>query len=244
MRKPTPVTSGGLRSIPKRVVRGIKHRLPETMLNSFEKTYWRRPDWWNMWVREPAPYHSRDLYTEAGRIELESVAAASWYRPYWSQMKAFVVPSFSDCHIRLNVKGREANGVIDPADYESACDEIEAELRSIIDARTDTPIVDEVLRTRSADPMAEIGPSPDLVVTFHRVTDVVRHPRLGVIGPVPLMRMGEHTPDGWALITTADGQRQDLGTLEPKDLTSTVVGLLGVPDSPLITGRDALADQD
>ncbi len=121
-------------------------------------------------------------------------------------MKAFVIPSFSDCHIRLNVKGRERDGILDPAEYATACDQIEAELRLLVDPRTGGPIVNEVLRIRSDDPMAEIGPSPDLVVTFHHVTDVVEHPALGLIGPAPLMRMGEHTPEGWAVIRTPDGE--------------------------------------
>jgi len=240
LRRPTPVTSTGLRALPKRLVRRIRHHLPETALNQFEKRYWKRPDWWNMNVRQPAPYHSRDLYAEAARIELESVAAASWYRPYWSQMRAFVLPSFSDCHLRLNLRGRERDGIVDLDDYATVCDEVEAELRSLLDARTGEPIVDKVLRPREDDPMAEIGPDPDLVVTFHVTTDTLRHPDVGVVGPAPLMRMGEHTPDGWAMIATPEGERSEMGTLEPRDLTATVIGLLGLPDSPLVTGTDAL----
>lgn len=240
LRKPTPVTSRGIRSLPKRIVRRIRHHLPETALNTFEKMYWRRPDWWDMRLREPAPYHSRDLYTEAHRIELESVAASSWYRPFWPRMKAFVVPSFSDCHIRLNVRGRERDGIVDPVDYASVCDEIEAELRLLVDARTGEPIVNEVIRARLDAPMDEIGPAPDLVVTFHTVTDIVRHPTVGLIGPSPLMRVGEHTPDGWAMISTPEGERADLGTIEPRDLTATVVRLLDLPESPLVTGSDGL----
>ena len=240
LRKPTPVTTGGPRSIPKRLVRRLRHHLPEAALNRFEKTYWKRPDWWDMNVREPAPYHSRDLYAEAARIELESVAAASWYRPFWSQMRAFVIPSFSDCHIRLNVRGRERDGMVDLDDYESVCDEVEAQLRSLVDARTGEAVVDQVLRVRQDDPMAEIGPGPDLVVTLHATTDIIRHPDVGLVGPCPLMRMGEHTPDGWAMIATPDGERSDLGTIEPRDLTATVIGLLGLKESPLVTGVDAL----
>ena len=241
---PTPVTTGGLRSIPKRMVRRLRHHLPEAMLNSFERTYWRRPDWWEMHVREPAPYHSRDVYSEAGRIELESVAASSWYRPHWSGMKAFVLPSFSDCHVRLNVIGRERDGVVPAEEYDAACDEVEAELRSLVDARTGQPIIDEVLRVRRDDPLADIGPAPDLIVTFTAVTDVVRHPTLGVIGPVPIMRAGEHTPEGWVTIVTPGQEHADLGSAEPRDLTATINDLLGVPQSPLVTGTSVLDHSD
>lgn len=243
MRRPAPVTSTGVRSLPKRAVRRVRHHLPETALNWFEKKYWRRPDWWEMRHREPAPYHSRDLYGEASRIELESIAASSWYRTSWPQMKAFVIPSFSDCHIRLNVRGRERDGIIDLADYDAAADEVEAELRALTDARTGKPIVEDVIRIRQDDPTADIGPALDLVVTFNATTDILRHPTVGLIGPSPLMRMGEHTPNGWAMISTPDGVREDLGTMEPRDLTATVVGLMGLDKSPSVTGKDRL-DQD
>jgi predicted AlkP superfamily phosphohydrolase/phosphomutase len=236
MTRPAPVTTGGLRGLAKRGVRRVRHQLPAEHLNTFERTYWRRPDWWEMHLREPAPYHSRDLLAEASRIELESVAASSWYRSHWPGMTAFVLPSFSDCHIRLNVKGRERDGVIEADDYHAACERVTDELRRLVDARTGRPIVDEVIRVRERDPMAEIGPAPDLIVTFTAVTDVVRHPDVGIIGPAPIMRAGEHTPHGWASIVTPGGDRNDLGSIEPRDLTATVSDLLGRPSSPLLTG--------
>ncbi|MGK2955528.1 MAG: alkaline phosphatase family protein [Solirubrobacterales bacterium] len=237
---PTPVTSSGLRSIPKRAVRRFKHLLPMSALGRFEKLYWRRPDWWEMQLRSPAPYRSRDLFAEAARQESEAVVATSWYRPYWSKMQAFVIPSFSDCHIRLNVKGRERDGVIAEADYDRVCDEVETFLRKITDARTGEPVVDEVLRLRKDDPMAAIGPAPDLVVSFTHVADVVHHPDVGTVGRCPLMRMGEHTPHGWAVISTPDGAVGDLGSFEPRDLTATVIDLLGVPAAPTTTGRSLI----
>lgn len=241
---PTPVMSGGLGGLAKRIVRRVRHHLPEQKLNTFERTYWRRPDWWNMQIREPAPYHSRDLYAEAARLELESVAAASWYRPHWHGMKAFVLPSFSDCHIRLNLIGRERDGVIAATEYDAACDEVEAELRKLVDARTGEPIIAEVHRLRSDDPFADIGPAPDLVVTFTAVTDVVRHPTIGVVGPAPIMRAGEHTPEGWATIVTPGSEPADLGTAEPRDLAATVIELLDRPISPLLTGTSVLDRAD
>jgi predicted AlkP superfamily phosphohydrolase/phosphomutase len=236
LRKPTPVTDGGRRGWAKRAVRRLRHHLPASRLNTFERLYWRRPDWWHMHLRTPAPYARRDVLAEGGRIELESVVATSWYRTYWHRMRAFVVPSFSDCHIRLNVRGREANGIVDPAKYDEECDAVERMLRELVDARSGQPIVKDVTRPRRDDPMAPIGPAPDLVASFTQVTDVVRDPVAGLIGPAPLARMGEHTSRGWVAIWTPDGTRADHGTCRPRDLTATVTELLGVPPSPLITG--------
>jgi predicted AlkP superfamily phosphohydrolase/phosphomutase len=241
LRVPAPVTARGPRSIPTRVIRRLKSMLPDTAIGKLEKLYWRRPDWWEMNLREPVPFESRDLFGEASRLELESIVATSWYRPHWSKMKAFVIPSFSDCHIRLNVRGRERDGMVELDDYDQVCDDVERELRLLVDARTNEPIVGEILRPRRDDPMAEIGPAPDLIVSFTHVADAIRHPALGVVGPCPLMRMGEHTPNGWAAIVTPEGGSEDLGTFEPRDLTATVVDLLGVPESPTVTGRSHLS---
>jgi len=239
---PTPTTAKGRTGLAKRVVRRIRHHLPATALNAFERTYWHRPNWWEMHLRPAASETSRDLYAEAARLELESVVATSWYRPHWGKMKAFVIPSFSDCHIRINLKGREAHGIVEPDDYEAVLDEVEADLRKIVDARTGEPVVDYVIRMRAKDPNASIGPAPDLVVSFKAVTDVISHPEVGVVGPAPLMRMGEHTPNGWAAISTRDGVRADLGAHQPRDLTATVIELLGLAPSPLVTGTSFAPD--
>jgi predicted AlkP superfamily phosphohydrolase/phosphomutase len=241
LRTPTPVTGAGPGALAKRAVRRIRHHLPETKLNAFERRYWRRPDWWEMHLREPAPYERRDLLTEAGRRELESVAGASWYRHLWSQMPAFVVPSFSDCHLRVNLRGRERDGLVDLDEYEAELDRLEADLRALTDARTGEPIVAEAYRPRAKDPLASIGPVADLIVSFSAVTDVVRHPEVGTVGPSPLLRIGEHTPDGWAAISRPDLAPGRLGAIEPRDLTATVVDLLGLAPSPTVTGTSALA---
>merc|ERR1711916_253537 len=49
---------------------------------------------------------------------------AYWYSNMWSKMRAFALPAYSDGYIRINLKGRDANGIVDPKDYERTCDEI------------------------------------------------------------------------------------------------------------------------
>ena len=244
LRMPTPVTGHGAGALAKRAVRRVRHHLPATQLNAFERRYWRRPDWWEMHVREPAPYERRDLLTESGRRELESVAGASWYRHLWHRMPAFVVPSFSDGHLRLNLRGRERDGIIDGDDYEDALDRLEADLRELTDARTGEPIIGDAHRPRRKDPLAPIGPTADLIVSFNAVTDVVRHPAVGVVGPSPLLRTGEHTASGWLAVVDAELGPGELGPIEPRDLPATVVHLLGLAPSPTVTGTSALSRSD
>ena len=76
---------------------------------------------------------------------------ANWYRPYWPEMKAFALPSYSEGYVRINVKGRERNGIVDPADYSAVCDELCALITHMTDARTGKPMVERIIRTRTAE---------------------------------------------------------------------------------------------
>ena len=73
-----------------------------------------------------------------------------WYSPSWPEMKAFALPSFSEGYVRLNVRGRERDGVIEPADYSRVCDEIEGLLGQVRNARTGSPMLRKVLRSRAS----------------------------------------------------------------------------------------------
>ena len=41
------------------------------------------------------------------------------YRPHWPRMPAFALPSFYDGRIRINLRGRERHGLVDPSRYET-----------------------------------------------------------------------------------------------------------------------------
>lgn len=234
---PTPTTCSGLRSLPTKAVRALRHRLPAERLNDFEKRYWKRPDWWNMHIRPVTPPQRRDVYTEAQWIEMESAASASWYRTYWPQMDYFVVPSFSDCHIRINLVGRERDGRVPLADYEATLDRIEADLRNVVNPRTGVPVFGDFYRVRADDPFSETGPAPDLVVTAVEVADVIEHPEVGNVGSSPLMRMGEHSRNAWALFPNEAGSRESAEVYEPKDLPATLLEILGRVPGPSVSGR-------
>ena len=127
-----------------------------------------------------------------------------WYHPAWRGMRAFALPSFSEGYVRLNVRGREAGGIVDAADYDAVCEEITLELHRLTDARTGKPAVKRVVRTRKGPhgPAAE-GEQPsdaDLIVIWEGVPiDVADHPKAGRIGPVPFKRSGSHVHRGFLM---------------------------------------------
>ncbi len=166
---------------------------------------------------------------------LQDWHVATWYQPWWSQMPAFVLPSFADAHFRINIVGRERDGIVDRGDYRQACDEIEAWVRSCRSARTGQSVVADVWRPRADDPFEPMSPDADLVVSFSEDTDALEHPDLGSAGPFPAARTGTHSANGFALFVGADIRAgEQLETRELVDLPATILALAGVtPRHPL-----------
>ena len=151
-------------------------------------------------------------------------------------MKAFALPSVSDGYIRLNVKGREEEGLVDPKDYDAVCDEIAEMLTQVIDARTGEKIISKVLRVRKTPFETDSRQSPaDLIVLFQEEmpTDTVDSPALGRIGPLPFFRPGGHQKQGSTIrncfmvrpAQSVDCEISASGSLE--DIPATIAALLG-----------------
>jgi predicted AlkP superfamily phosphohydrolase/phosphomutase len=158
-------------------------------------------------------------------------------------MRAFALPSVAHGYVRLNVRGRERDGVVPPLEYEAVCDELAGELRALRDARSGGPLVRDVVRTRAT--AMDDGPhlpDADLVVFYHPMpVDVVDSPRVGRIGPVPWSRTGGHTNAGFAIVRApgcAPGSTLPPGHV--RDLAPTMLALLGAPIPPALDGRSLL----
>jgi predicted AlkP superfamily phosphohydrolase/phosphomutase len=162
-----------------------------------------------------------------------------WYQPAWPRMKAFALPSFSEGYLRLNVRGRERDGVVDPADYNRTCDEIEALLGQVRNPRTGSPMLRKVVRCRaSVDEHDPKMPDPDLVVLWTpESADVVDTP-FGRIGPVPFRRTGSHVERGF-LLASGSGVPLGLRVKEPHaiDLAPTILSMMGAPIPAHMEGK-------
>lgn len=162
---------------------------------------------------------------------------ANWYREAWPEMRAFALPSVSDGHIRLNVKGREANGVVPANAFDSEIVRLRAMLEELIDPRTGRKAVSQLITTRS-DSQATRDIPADLIVVWSTdpPLDCLQHPLLGRVGPAPYFRSGGHRGHGSTIdnryilsgggITPGTAQARD-GFL--RDLPSTMLALIGAP---------------
>ncbi len=149
-----------------------------------------------------------------------------WYQPHWPRMRAFVIPSFSDVHLRINLAGRERDGLVAGGDYEAACDEVERELGACRDARTGQPVFVKISRMRSADPFAADGPAADIIAQCGGSVDVIDHPTVGRLGPFPYFRTGSHSVRGFAWVAGEGVRPGEVGDFPALDLPPTLLELL------------------
>lgn len=157
---------------------------------------------------------------------------AVWYKAFWSQMKAFALPSFSEGYIRINLQGREPQGVVLPSEYEALCDELSQALYQLKDARTGTPMVKNIIRTRQALDTCSPDklPDADLVIIWQdeHITDTVESPDVGRIGPVPYHRTGSHRSDGFVVVQGSTISHESIQSEgHALDLAPTILEMMG-----------------
>jgi predicted AlkP superfamily phosphohydrolase/phosphomutase len=184
----------------------------------------------------PAPIHRRVSRARSARRDrsrgtgYQSVEwqPASWYRQWWHEMRAFALPSFYDGRIRVNVRGREIDGVVEPTEYVATCDELEHVVRSCLNPWGGESVVAAVERPGDGDPFAVGSASADLVVVWAPGVFALEHPTLGLVGPVPYRRTGGHTgPFGFAAVSGPDIPTGDRGFASSFDVAPTLLELTG-----------------
>jgi predicted AlkP superfamily phosphohydrolase/phosphomutase len=180
-------------------------------------------------VREPlrrARIDRRTAHLPPGHRHLDW-QPATWYADRWPAMRAFALPSFYDGRVRVNLRGREAAGIVGLDEYERVCDEVEALLRACVDPRTGDGVVESIERPGRHDPLTLDSSLADLVVVWAGCPLALRHPVHGTIGPVPYRRTGGHTgPHGFVSITGPDVVPGDHGIASSLDVAPTVYELL------------------
>ena len=166
---------------------------------------------------------------------------ATWYRPWWPRMRAFALPSYGDGCIRINLRGREPQGIVAPSAVGPLCRELTERLLALRDPRSGRPLVREVVRTEPPHSGIAAGckPDADLVVLWERqANDMAEDREAGRLGPAPFWKSGSHRPTGFVLglgpdIPSWSANRQG----RVVDLAPTVLNLLGAPLPGHLDGR-------
>ena len=127
----------------------------------------------------------------------------------WRTTRAFPLPMDHAGNVRINLRGREPAGIVEPGgDYAALCAHLTAGLESFRDLATGRPIVRRVHRMDDLAPPEAAARErlPDLVVEWDQVSPIespgVVSPRYGELrwepaGRLPSGRAGNHRPQGW-----------------------------------------------
>ena len=167
----------------------------------------------------------------------------------WQTTPAFCCRADLQGYIRVNLKGREPQGIVEPGrEFDVLCDRIAEGLSSFRDGDTGEPFVEAVCR---ADEVFPDGPRrdylPDLIVQWKATPSyphrAIRSPQFGVVrrstpGRVPNGRSGNHRGEG-VLIARGPGIPQGhslAGHPHIRDLAPTVLARLGVGCAVSLSG--------
>jgi predicted AlkP superfamily phosphohydrolase/phosphomutase len=191
------------------------------------------------WQRRAARARARVAEALPDRLALALMARLSrlsrFYYPGvdWSRTRVFALPADYDGYVRLNLQGREREGVVDPAEAEALLDEVASGLQTFRDP-DGTPSVASV--ERIAELVGE-GPArdrlPDLLVRWSDRPTIdlpgVASQRYGnVARRAATGRSGNHEPGAWALVLP--GASRPVERDRPPsvvDITATACALLG-----------------
>jgi predicted AlkP superfamily phosphohydrolase/phosphomutase len=168
----------------------------------------------------------------------------------WTTTPAFALVSDLQGYIRINLRGREAEGIVATGDdYDRLCSRISEGLLTFVDADSGDPIVRKVARITDIYPDGKCRDDlPDLVIKWAHTSAAthraIRSDRYHVFLPWPMPghhpsgRSGNHRPHGFLV---AAGPGIEPGTILEKthilDLIPTVLDILGLAATPVQKGR-------
>jgi len=222
----TRIQSGGEGAPPKRgLIYAIKRRLPWPLVRAVT-------------TRLPASL-------QAGLVKLWSGSMFDW-----RTTRAFPLPMDHAGYLRINLRGREPEGIVEPgAEYDALCAELAEGFESFRDRATGRPIVRRVHRIAElAGPDAPARDRlPDLVIEWDGVapadSPAIVSPRYGELqwspaGRLPSGRAGNHRSHGW-FIGAGPGIPEGSSSTgyDIRDLVPTVCRWLGADLRPALPGR-------
>lgn len=213
------IHSGGRAAPPPK--KGLAYRLKKALPWTLVRQVTRRiPHAWN---KALVPLWSRRMYD-------------------WTKTRYFSLPMDYNGYIRLNVKGREKEGCVEPGDVDRVIAELEGALRSFRDIETGRPVIRGIIEVD--DLIGADAPRrrflPDLVLLWdppHPTSEssgVVSETYGEVRWPkgqrLESGRSGNHTPHGWfAAAGPGIAPGPSDRTYDTADVIPTVFEWLGAP---------------
>jgi predicted AlkP superfamily phosphohydrolase/phosphomutase len=169
------------------------------------------------------------------RLALELTARLELRGVDWARTRAFAHPADNQGYVRLNLIGRESEGIVDPAAAEELSAEIAAGLRDFRDPDGEPAVssVDPVAGRWGGEASERL---PDLVVRWRPTSSIsldhVRSERFGIVRRQGFGsgRTGNHTDgDGWAVLAPGSSRLRDPSRpARIVDIAATVAAHCGI----------------
>jgi predicted AlkP superfamily phosphohydrolase/phosphomutase len=183
------------------------------------------PERGRRWVADSLPWWLRDRI--GARLQASQID--------WSRTRAFALPTDLEGCIRVNLRGREPAGIVDPGgEYDDLCREIRQRLSELVNPASGEPAVREVSLCSEIFPGERRDQLPDVVVAWNDAAPIaaLQAPGLGPIeGASPDPRTGTHSTSGFLLAHGPAIPQGAGGTGHLAQVAPSVLRLLGLdPD--------------
>jgi predicted AlkP superfamily phosphohydrolase/phosphomutase len=173
----------------------------------------------------------------------------------WARTSAFSLPSLYTAFIRVNLRGREPAGIVEPADYERTLASLEGDLRRLVDGDGGEPVIGDIVRSVDAFGGGPPEVLPDLFVDWKphaRLIERLRHPRGELMQRRPAFCPGSEETQAGFIAAAGPGVsgRGSIGDVSINDFAPSILALLGLeipadmrgrPHASLTAGADASA---
>ncbi len=172
------------------------------------------------------------------RIYEQKARQALYDRPFFE-----LTPQHSVGGVRLNLKGREQYGVLEPGtEAEDVLARLTEQLAEIKNVDSGEPLVDEIVQTSEVYAGPEARQLPDLMLRWNRGQAIRRvySPRFGTLDDMVFRpRSGDHLADGMFFATGPDFDTSARQDVDMTEFAATIGALLdvdyeGEPIAPLV----------
>ncbi len=144
----------------------------------------------------------------------------------WKRTRAFSLPTDQHGWIRINLRGREAAGIVTPENYDATCQKLGAMLQNL--RREDgAPLVNKTFRPAKTFEEAKTSMLPDLIVYW---SDAAFAQGAGIqesevkIRTISTHLHGQHASDGFCLLNRQNTVQDD--RLQAREFSSLIKNLL------------------
>lgn len=189
----------------------------------------------------PTSFRSKVADALPDSLSLQLTARLGTIGKDWKAVRAFSLPSDGPGLVRLNIRGRERNGIVTESEAKALYHEIAEGLRTFCDIDGQECIADIERPKDHLPPGHKLDRLPDLVIRWSDEPSTnlrgVTSPVYGTVlrGGAGSGRSGNHIPGARAIIVPRSGTYRAINGRNPHlvDLSATVCAAAGVPHKDL-----------